>query len=78
MNGCYDCGLPYSSPAWIEIVVPDEVWKFVSPTGDEGGLLCANCLAQRCVNAGLDNVPAAITAGPLARTEMGLKPDARD
>ena len=60
---CYDCGLDYRDPAWIEAVVDDEVWRIISPTHDEGGLLCINCMARRLVEHGLDQVKVSITAG---------------
>lgn len=45
MPHAYDCqkcgrGIP------IDTVVADEVWRAISPTGDEGGLLCAACIAD--------------------------------
>lgn len=63
---CYDCGLKYDNDAWIEAVVSDDVWEIINPTFHEGaGLLCINCIAQRCIEAGLENVSAHIVAGPL-------------
>jgi hypothetical protein len=62
--GCYDCGKRYGGPDWIEAVVPHDIWAQISPTRDEGGLLCINCMARRCVNAGLQDVPVQLTAGP--------------
>lgn len=44
---CYSCGKSYGSPCWIECVVPDDVWAQISPTGDEGGILCVQCIANR-------------------------------
>ena len=61
---CYDCGLPYSDPGWVDCVLPNDVWAAISPTGDEGGLLCLTCMTRLLVNKGFDNVPIRITSGP--------------
>jgi len=68
---CYDCGLPYDDPSWIEAIVPDSVWEVINPTYHAGaGLLCINCMAKRCAESGLVNVPIQLTAGPfVVRTE---------
>lgn len=64
-TGCFDCGLPYGSPGWVEAVVPHDIWnEHLSPGGNEGGLLCINCMAARASKAGLVDVPLKITAGP--------------
>lgn len=63
--GCYDCGLPYEGGHWVESVVPNDVWREISPTGNEGGILCINCIASRLYEIGLSDVPVKLTAGPL-------------
>lgn len=66
---CYDCGALYGDPAWIEAVVPHDVWNaHISPTGDDGGILCIACMARRAVAAGLESVPVRLTAGPFVTT----------
>ncbi len=70
---CRDCGLLYSGDAWCDVVIPDEIWKQIAP---EDGVLCFNCIAHRCVSAGIDEVPAAITSGPfvvLKSDEPGVR-----
>lgn len=63
---CYDCGLLYGSDSWVEAVVPEYVWVKINPTHDYGGgILCINCIAKRCDEAGFCDVPVKITAGPL-------------
>lgn len=58
ITGCYDCGLEYDSASWIEAIVPNEIWEIISPTYHKGaGLLCISCIARRCVEAGLNDVP---------------------
>lgn len=43
---CADCGKPYSH-FQLDTVLPNEQWKLISPTGDEGGILCAACIVAR-------------------------------
>lgn len=51
---CADCGLPYEDNGFVDLVVPHKVWNEVlSPTGDEGGLLCPTCLCRAAVRAGI-------------------------
>lgn len=62
---CYDCDLPYGGPHWVEAVVANHIWnKHLSPTRNEGGILCINCMAKRASRAGLSNVRVRLTAGP--------------
>jgi hypothetical protein len=58
---CDDCGLIYGSSGWIEAIVPADIWAIISPTKNEGGLLCITCIAARCVAAGLKNVPVKLS-----------------
>lgn len=62
--GCYDCGLSYGGGHWVEAVVPHEIWRNISPTGDEGGILCINCIALRLAKRGGPPVPVKLTSGP--------------
>ena len=64
--GCYDCGLPYGSDAWADFVCDHDIWKQISPTGDEGGLLCVNCMNRRMVEKGLEDRFAHFKSGPFA------------
>ena len=57
MAKCYDCGLEYGDPGWIEAVIPDKVWNEISPTGDQGGILCITCISRRLVKKGYKNIP---------------------
>jgi len=56
-TGCDGCGLAYGSEGWIEAMIPDWVWKRISPSGDSGGILCITCIARRLTRAGIANVP---------------------
>lgn len=62
--GCYDCGLPYDDPGFADLVVPNDVWAAIGPTGHEGGLLCPTCLVRAAVKAGVDRVTAVFRSGP--------------
>jgi len=61
MGGCYDCGLDYQDPGWIEAIVPDKIWNEISPTGDQAGLLCITCISRRLVEKGYKRVPVWLT-----------------
>ena len=57
MARCYDCGLDYQDPGWIEAIIPDQVWNDISPTKDQGGILCITCISRRLVKGGYKKVP---------------------
>jgi hypothetical protein len=61
--GCYDCGLAYGEPGWMDTHVPDDVWLKISPVGHEGGILCISCMARRCEALGIET-RAQIGSGP--------------
>jgi len=64
-GGCADCGLPYASPAWADVVVPDDVWEQINPAPWKGGgTLCFNCICGRLAHLELKNVPFQIASGP--------------
>jgi hypothetical protein len=44
---CYDCGIPYGEIGWIESIIPNKVWDMISPSKNQGGLLCINCISKR-------------------------------
>lgn len=63
---CFDCGEPYGTPEWIEAVVHSDVWEQINPSHDRGGgILCIKCMANRCIEVGLDKVRVMLKAGPL-------------
>jgi hypothetical protein len=62
---CFDCGRAYSSPAWVEAVIPDSAWDVIAPKADGSGVLCICCMGTRLVRFGLEDVPVKITAGPM-------------
>lgn len=61
---CPDCGLHYGGIGWCDAHVPTDVWIQISPSGNEGGVLCITCMARRIELLGLDNVPLLIGSGP--------------
>lgn len=62
---CFDCGLAYDDPGFQDLVLDDDVWARISPTGDEGGLLCPSCICRRLHVAGI-NTRGTFGSGPLA------------
>lgn len=62
--GCYDCWLLYDGPGWADFIVPDSVWSVISPTGHEGGVLCAPCMFRRMKSAGITRTVGAFASGP--------------
>ena len=67
MASCHRCGLEYNSDWWIEVIIPDLVWREISPTGDEGGLLCISCISKELIDHGFERVPIWLcdTSGPM-------------
>jgi len=47
---CQVCGRSYATC----YQVPDNVWRRISPKGNEGGLLCPPCAATRAHELGID------------------------
>jgi hypothetical protein len=65
MNDCYDCNRLYGDEhGFPDLVVPSFAWKRISPTGDDGGLLCPSCICKRLHNAGI-RCEAAFMSGPI-------------
>ena len=63
---CYDCERPYGDEyGFPDLLVQKSIWKKISPTGDEGGLLCPSCLIRLIMNIGLKDIPATFVSGPL-------------
>lgn len=61
---CHDCGRHYGSAhGFPDLVVPNDVWEEISPTGDEGGLLCPSCLCRRAYEKGIE-CTAVFKSGP--------------
>lgn len=63
---CLDCGLSYDDPGFCDLVISNEAFAKVSPTGDSNGLFCPTCLCRRAALAGLERVPATFRSGPFS------------
>lgn len=62
---CLDCGRKYGDEfGFPDLFVPHDVWAKISPTGDDGGLLCPSCICRRAAVAGIERVPARFVSGP--------------
>jgi len=63
---CADCSRPYGDEyGFPDLVIPNEAWRRISPTGDDGGLLCPNCICARLHKAGMTGVYGAFMSGPI-------------
>lgn len=63
---CADCIRPYGDEhGFPDLIIPFAAWRRISPTGDDGGLLCPNCICKRLHAAGMSDVPAAFGSGPI-------------
>lgn len=70
---CHDCGRLYGTEyGFPDLIVEDQVWKQISPTNDQYGLLCPSCMVARCEKLGLRDVGARWTSGPF---RMRYKPE---
>lgn len=51
----------------MDALVSDEVWEQINPMGIPGGqgVLCISCMARRCAELGLRDVPVQIVSGAL-------------
>ncbi len=63
---CADCQLQVESPAWVDVVVPNHIWRIIRPKEGNGGMLCFSCMNLRLVELGLSNVPMQIGSGAFA------------
>ena len=62
---CYDCGRRYGDAyGFPDLVIPDDAWVQISPSGDEGGLLCPSCICRRLHDAGIYTT-GVFRSGPL-------------
>lgn len=48
ISRCHDCGRPYGDEhGFPDLIIPYWVWKQITPTRDDGGLLCPSCICKR-------------------------------
>lgn len=54
MSECFDCQRPYGDEyGFPDLVIPTWAWEKISPTGDDGGLLCPSCICKRLHDSGI-------------------------
>lgn len=70
---CYDCGRKYGDPGFPDLVINNKAWKQISPSSDEGGLLCPSCI---CARLEKNNIQASgkFTSGPLCELPEKHRP----
>lgn len=62
---CHDCNRPYGHEhGFPDLIIPYSAWKRISPTGDDGGLLCPSCICKRLHNAEI-SCEGAFMSGPI-------------
>lgn len=70
---CQDCNRQYGDEhGFPDLIIPFHVWKRISPTGDDGGLLCPSCICKRLHDAGIRGVPGAFMSGPIRSVDSVL------
>lgn len=76
--GCYDCGLQYGGPGWIEAIIPDKIWNKISPTNNQGGILCITCISKRLQKYELKDVPVWLAGTEPLKAMTGDSGDSLD
>ena len=62
---CYDCLRPYGDEhGFPDLVIPYWAWEKISPTKNDGGLLCPSCICKRLHDAGI-KCEGAFQSGPI-------------
>lgn len=61
---CFDCYRPYADAGFPDFIIPFWAWKRISPSGDDGGLLCPSCICGRLERAGI-KCEGAFMSGPI-------------
>lgn len=65
MAECFDCQRPYGAEhGFPDLIIPYADWKEISPTGDDGGLLCPSCICRRLHDKGM-TCAGAFMSGPI-------------
>lgn len=71
INGCWDCGRPWSQPGWIDAWVPDDLWQQIAPIKgvgtDHSGHLCIHCITVALTQIGAQDVELELWAAPYRR-----------
>ena len=62
---CFDCRRPYGDEhGFPDMVISDSAWRAISPSGNDGGLLCPSCICKRLHGAGI-TCKGAFMSGPI-------------
>lgn len=62
---CADCGRLYGHEhGFPDLIIPFWAWMQISPTHDDGGLLCPSCICKRLHDAGI-RCEGAFMSGPI-------------
>ena len=65
MTACQDCQRPYGAEhGFPDLIIPFDAWKLISPSSDDGGLLCPSCICARLHKAGI-RCEGAFMSGPI-------------
>lgn len=70
--GCSDCGRQYGNEhGFPDLVIPNWAWRRISPSGNDGGLLCPSCICKRLSDAGI-SCEGAFMSGPIVSVSQPL------
>lgn len=73
MATCYDCDRPYGDEhGFPDLVIPSHIWRRISPSGNDGGLLCPSCICKRLHEAGIRDVEGAFASGPIRSIDRAV------
>ncbi len=51
---CFDCGREYGEQhGFPDLIIENDAWRRISPSGDINGLLCPSCICKRLASAGI-------------------------
>ena len=74
-SACHDCGRRYGDEhGFPDLIIPYGDWRRISPSKDEGGLLCPSCICARLHKAKI-RCEGAFMSGSIisvSQTEMEL------
>jgi hypothetical protein len=68
---CYDCGLGYGEGGFEDLVIPNWAWRRISPTKNEGGLLCPTCI-QRALKKNKIKCEGAFLSGNISSVSYDM------
>lgn len=65
MAECYDCHRPYGHEyGFPDLIIPFWAWRRITPTEDDGGLLCPSCICKRLYDASI-RCEGSFMSGPI-------------